>query len=37
VLPTAPVIQAKLKIGEPNDEFEGEADRVAELRENGNG
>jgi hypothetical protein len=26
----APVIQAKLKIGEPNDKFEQEADRVAE-------
>jgi outer membrane protein OmpA-like peptidoglycan-associated protein len=30
-LPTAPVIQAKLKIGEPNDEFEQEADRVADV------
>ena len=29
-LPTVPVIQAKLKIGEPNDEFEQEADRVAD-------
>src|SRR6266436_5563266 len=36
-LPTAPVIQAKLKIGEPDDTFEQEADRVAELTENGNG
>jgi hypothetical protein len=36
VLPTAPVIQAKLKVGEPNDEFEQEADQVAELMENGN-
>ena len=35
-LPTAPVIQAKLKVGEPNDKFEQEADRVAELTENGN-
>ena len=29
-LPTAPVIQAKLKIGEPDDKFEEEADRVAD-------
>jgi hypothetical protein len=36
-LPTAPVIQPKLKLGEPKDEFEHEADRVAELPENGNG
>jgi hypothetical protein len=36
-LPTVPVIQAKLKVGEPNDEFEQEADRVAELRGNGGG
>ncbi len=28
-LPMAPVIQAKLKISEPNDRFEQEADRVA--------
>jgi hypothetical protein len=30
-LPMAPVIQTKLKVGEPNDKFEQEADRVAEL------
>lgn len=36
-LPTVPVIQAKLKVGEPNDKFEQEADRVAELTGNGNG
>jgi len=30
-----PVIQAKLKVGEPDDRFEEEADRVAELRGNG--
>src|SRR5205823_2679458 len=35
-LPTVPVLQTKLKVGEPNDEFEQEADRVAELTENGN-
>jgi hypothetical protein len=35
--PCAPAIQAKLKVGEPDDEFEPEADRVAELTENGNG
>jgi Domain of unknown function (DUF4157) len=35
-LPTAPVIQTKLKVGEPDDKFEQEADRVAELMENGN-
>jgi Domain of unknown function (DUF4157) len=35
-LPTAPVIQTKLKVGEPDDKFEEEADRVAELEENGN-
>lgn len=29
-LPSAPVVQTKLKIGEPNDKFEQEADRVAE-------
>ncbi len=29
-LPIAPVVQTKLKIGEPNDKFEQEADRVAE-------
>ena len=29
-LPMAPVFQAKLKVGEPNDEFEREADRVAD-------
>ena len=28
-LPTAPVIQTKLKVGEPNDEFEQEADRIS--------
>jgi hypothetical protein len=28
--PTAPVIQAKLEIGDPNDRFEQEADRVAD-------
>jgi hypothetical protein len=33
----APLIQAKLKVGEPDDKFEEEADRVAELTENGNG
>lgn len=31
VLPTAPVIQTKLKIGEPNDKYEQEADRVADM------
>src|SRR5919108_3274750 len=36
-LPTASIIQTKLKVGEPNDKFEQEADRVAELTENGNG
>src|SRR5918999_680881 len=36
-LPTAPVIQTKLKVGEPDDKSEQEADRVAELTENGNG
>jgi hypothetical protein len=36
-LPTAPVIQTKLKVREPNDKFEQEADRVAELTENDNG
>jgi hypothetical protein len=36
-LPTAPLIQTKLKVGEPNDKFEQEADRVAEQEENGNG
>lgn len=30
-LPIAPVIQAKLKIGEPNDKYEQEADRVADM------
>jgi hypothetical protein len=30
-LPTAPMIQTKLKIGEPNDKFEQEADRVADM------
>src|SRR5262249_51280645 len=35
-LPTIPMIQAKLKVGEPDDKFEEEADRVAELTENGN-
>jgi hypothetical protein len=29
-LPTVPVLQTKLKIGEPDDKFEQEADRVAE-------
>ena len=29
-LPTVPVIQAKLKIGEPDDRFEEEADQVAD-------
>jgi hypothetical protein len=29
-LPTAPVIRAKLKVGEPNDKFEQEADRVVD-------
>jgi hypothetical protein len=29
-LPTAPVIQTKLKVGEPDDKFEQEADRVAD-------
>jgi hypothetical protein len=37
VLPTAPVIQTKLKVGEPDDKFEEEADRVAELTGNDNG
>jgi hypothetical protein len=36
-LPTVPVIQAKLKVGEPDDKFEEEADRVAELTGNDNG
>lgn len=36
-LPTVPMIQAKLKVGEPDDEFEQEADRVAGLTENDNG
>ena len=36
-LPSAPAIQTKLKVGEPDDKFEQEADRVAELTENGNG
>jgi hypothetical protein len=36
-LPTAPVIQTKLKVGEPDDKFEEEADRVAELTGNDNG
>jgi hypothetical protein len=36
-LPTAPAIQTKLKIGESNDKFEQEADRVLELQENRNG
>jgi hypothetical protein len=36
-LPTAPAIQTKLKIGESNDKFEQEADRVPELQENRNG
>jgi Domain of unknown function (DUF4157) len=36
-LPTAPVIQAKRKIGEPNDKFAQEVDQVAELTENGGG
>src|ERR671919_2843058 len=36
-LPTTPVIQTKLKVGEPNDKFEEEADRMAELTGNGNG
>jgi hypothetical protein len=36
-LPTVPMIQTKLKIREPNDEFEQEADRVAELMGNDNG
>ena len=31
---TAPVIQAKLKIGEPNDKIEQKADQVVELTEN---
>jgi hypothetical protein len=35
-LPTASVIQTKLKVEEPNDKFEQEADQVAELTENGN-
>ena len=35
--PTAPVIQAKLKIGEPNDKLEEEADSVAELAGNDGG
>ena len=35
-LPTAPVIQTKLKVGGPDDKFEQEADRVVELMENGN-
>ena len=30
-LPTAPVIQTKLNVGEPNDKFEQEADRVADV------
>jgi len=30
-LPSAPVVQAKLKIGEPNDKYEQEADRVADM------
>src|SRR5687768_4488353 len=29
-LPTVPVIQTKLKVGEPNDKFEEEADQVAD-------
>jgi hypothetical protein len=36
-LPTAPVIQTKLKVGELDDEFEQEADRMAELTGNDNG
>ena len=36
-LPTVPVIQTKLQIGEPNDKLEQEADQVAELRGNGGG
>ena len=36
-LPTVPVMQAKPKVGEPDDKFEEEADQVAELTENGNG
>jgi outer membrane protein OmpA-like peptidoglycan-associated protein len=36
-LPTVPVIQAKLRVGEPNDRFEQKADRMAELRGNGSG
>ena len=35
--PSAPATRAKLKVGEPDDEVEQEADRVAELTENGNG
>jgi Domain of unknown function (DUF4157)/Lysine-specific metallo-endopeptidase len=35
-LPTTPAIQAKLKIGEPNDRFKQKADRVAEQEGNGN-
>lgn len=30
-LPTVPVIQTKLNVGEPNDKFEQEADRVADM------
>jgi hypothetical protein len=33
-LPTVPVIQTKLKVREPDDEFEQEAERVAELTGN---
>jgi hypothetical protein len=35
--PTAPVIQTKLKVVEPGDEFEEKTDRVADLTGNGNG
>ena len=35
--PSAPVIRAKLKVGEPDDKFEQEADRVAGLTGNDNG
>src|SRR5262245_45763161 len=35
-LPTVPVIQPTLTVGEPDDKFKEEADRVATLMENGN-
>ena len=37
VLPTAPVMQTKVKVGEPNDKFGQEADQVAEVTGIGNG